>query len=270
MKRIIVSSGFDQAGSAGFRLLQEAAKLGEVHVVLWSDEAMRTVFNRVPVFPGAEREYVIRAVRYVTEVHVSRAEIDPDALPDPPSLKPDVWVVEEKNDTPAKRAFCAARGLGYRVLTRRDLAGFPLPPLPPVPGKKRVVVTGCYDFFHSGHVRFFEEAAALGDLFVVVGHDENIRLLKGAGHPLFTEAERRYLVGSIRYVRQALISTGTGWLDAEQEIATIKPDFYVVNEDGDKPEKREFCRENGIQYVVLRRQPAPGLSRRTSTDLRGF
>ena len=59
-------------------------------------------------------------------------------------------------------------------------------------------------------------------------------------------------------------------MDAEPEIARIKPDLYVVNEDGDKPEKRQFCRKQGIEYVVLKRLPKEGLTRRTSTDLRGF
>ena len=80
----------------------------------------------------------------------------------------------------------------------------------------------------------------MGDLYVVVGHDENIRLLKGEGHPLFPQDERAYMVGSIRFVKQTLISSGHGWMDAEPEIAIIKPQIYAVNQDGNKPEKREF------------------------------
>ncbi len=137
-------------------------------------------------------------------------------------------------------------------------------------GRKKILVTGCYDWFHSGHVRFFEEASEQGELYVVVGHDANVRLLKGEGHPLFSEQERRYLVGSIRYVHRALISTGTGWMDAEPEIAQIRPDAYLVNEDGDKPEKQAFCRSHGLEYIVLKRTPKEGLPRRQSTDLRGF
>ena len=133
-----------------------------------------------------------------------------------------------------------------------------------------MVVTGCYDWFHSGHVRFFEEASGLGDPYVVVGSDENVRLLKGEGHPFFPQNERRYLVQSSRFVKQALISTGSGWMDAEPEIARIRPDYYVVNEDGDKPEKRNFCAEHGIQYEVLKRVPKTGLPRRESTLLRGY
>ena len=102
------------------------------------------------------------------------------------------------------------------------------------------------------------------------GSDANVRLLKGEGHPLFPQDERRYMVQSVRYVKQALISTGKGWMDAEPEIALIKPDMYAVNEDGDKPEKREFCQAHGLQYVVLKRTPKEGLPRRQSTDLRGF
>ena len=105
---------------------------------------------------------------------------------------------------------------------------------------------------------------------MIVGHDENIRLLKGAGHPLLPQEERCYVVGSIKYVKQALVSTGDGWLDADPEIQRLKPDIYAVNEDGDKGGKREYCEKNGIQYLVLKRTPAPGLPKRTSTDLRGF
>ena len=119
-------------------------------------------------------------------------------------------------------------------------------------------------------MRFFEEVSELGDLYVVVGHDANIRELKGQGHPMFSEQERVYMAGSIRFVKQALISTGHGWLDAEPEIKRIKPDAYVVNEDGDKPIKRRFCEENGIEYVVLERLPKPGLPRRESKILRGL
>ena len=142
--------------------------------------------------------------------------------------------------------------------------------MPAVPGRKKVVVTGCYDWFHSGHVRFFEEVSEYGDLYVVVGHDANIRLLKGEGHPLLPQEERRYVVGSIKFVKQALISSGDGWLDADPEIRRLKPDIYVVNEDGDKGGKREYCDKHGIEYLVLKRAPAAGLPQRSSTRLRGF
>ena len=78
------------------------------------------------------------------------------------------------------------------------------------------------------------------------------------------------MVQSIRFVKQAQISSGSGWMDAEPEIDVIKPDYYVVNEDGDKPEKQAFCDAHHIEYKVLKRLPKPGLPRRESTALRGF
>jgi hypothetical protein len=69
-------------------------------------------------------------------------------------------------------------------------------------------------------------------------------------------------------VKQALISSGDGWLDAKPEIEQLQPDIYAVNEDGDRPEKRDYCAGEGIQYLVLQRAPAPGLPKRSSTDLR--
>jgi hypothetical protein len=50
----------------------------------------------------------------------------------------------------------------------------------------------------------------------------------------------------------------------------LRPDLYVVNEDGDKAEKRAYCEAHGIRYVVLSRRPREGLPRRQSTDLRGY
>ncbi len=128
-----------------------------------------------------------------------------------------------------------------------------------------MVITGCYDWLHSGHIRFFMDAAEYGALYAVVGSDRNVELLKGPGHPLQHEEERRYMVGAVNSVHRCLVSSGEGWMDAEPEIDAIRPAFYVVNEDGDQPEKREFCREHGIEYVVLKRVPHAGLPARSST-----
>ncbi len=273
MKQVVVSGSFDNLGSPGVRFLEEAARLGQVNVLLWSDETCQAHTGQPPKFPQAERAYLVQAIRYVSSVTIVQSTGDIHSLPHKLGFTPDIWVVSEADDHPRKKAFCQARSLEYQVIESERLQGFPAVPLqaekqalPP----RKVVVTGCYDWLHSGHVRFFEEVSGLGDLYVVVGSDPNVRLLKGEGHPLFPQDERRYMVQAIRYVCQALVSSGQGWMDAEPEIALIKPDMYAVNEDGDKPEKRQFCAEHGIEYVVLKRTPKAGLPRRQSTDLRGF
>lgn len=268
MRKIVVTGGFDDVRSPQLRFLEEAARLGDVSVLLWPDEAIAKFSGKPPKFPLAERQYFLNAVRYVNEVLIGDQELAPDRLP--ASVQADAWVMEDDQLMGARRDFCRAVNMECRVLAPASLTGFPEPPPIPHHRDKKVIVTGCYDWFHSGHVRFFEEVSALGDLYVAVGNDANVRNLKGDGHPLFSQEERRYVAGSIRYVTQAMFTTGWGWLDAEPEILRIKPDMYAVNEDGDKPEKREYCDKHGIQYVILKRTPAPGLTRRSSTDLRGF
>jgi cytidyltransferase-like protein len=273
MNNVAVTGSFDNLRSQHVRFLEEAAKYGNVRAALWRDETVQALEGRPPKFPERERAYLLQSLRFVRQVTLVGGTIKLDALPELEGVKPDTWIVDEQSDSPGKRAFAEAQGIEYRVIADADLSGFPVPPFrPPAVNspRKSVIVTGCYDWFHSGHVRFFEEASALGDLYVVVGHDANIRLLKGGGHPMLTQAERLYMVHAVRFVHQAMISTGHGWLDAELEIALLKPALYVVNEDGDKPEKRDFCDQHGIEYVVLKRIPKEGLPKRESTELRGF
>jgi cytidyltransferase-like protein len=268
-KQIVVSGGFDDIKSRDLRFLEEASKLGELSVLLWPDAALQQLAGTAPKFSLAERKYFLEAVRYVSRVMEADGANSFDTLPK--NLRADLWADCETTTNAARQKFAAENRIACRVFTADELKGFPEPPpMPSAPGKKKVVATGCYDWFHSGHVRFTEEASAYGDLYVCIGSDANVRLLKGEGHPLLSEQERRYVLGSIKYVKQALVTTGTGWVDADPEIRRLKPDIYVVNEDGDKGGKREYCQGLGIEYLVLKRAPAPGLPKRSSTDLRGF
>ena len=54
---------------------------------------------------------------------------------------------------------------------------------------KKVLVSGCYDLLHGGHIAFFKTASAYGKLFVSVGSDENLLRLKGK-KPFFSQEER--------------------------------------------------------------------------------
>lgn len=131
----------------------------------------------------------------------------------------------------------------------------------------KVFVSGCYDLLHSGHVEFFREASRFGDLYVGIGSDSTIRDLKGH-KTLFSEQERLFMVKAIRYVTGAFINRGSGMMDFIPTVDELKPDIFVVNEDGATPEKERFCKERGIEYKVLKRLPAEGLQARSSTGLK--
>ena len=133
--------------------------------------------------------------------------------------------------------------------------------------RKKVFVSGCYDLLHSGHVEFFRQASQYGDLYVGIGSDSTIEHLKGH-KTLYSERERLFMVRAIRYVKEAYINAGDGMLDFLPTLDLVHPDCLVVNEDGDREEKRQLCRERGMEYIVLQRVPADGLDARSSTDIK--
>ena len=132
---------------------------------------------------------------------------------------------------------------------------------------KKVFVSGCYDLLHSGHVEFFRQASQYGDLYVGIGSDDTILHYKGH-RTLYNENERLFMVKAIRYVKDAYINKGSGIMDFIPTVDFLKPDILVVNEDGDKEEKRQFCKERGIEYIVLKRVPSEGLEAHSSTALK--
>ena len=132
---------------------------------------------------------------------------------------------------------------------------------------KKVFVSGCYDLLHSGHVEFFRQASQYGDLYVGIGSDQTILGYKH--HKTFyPEQERLFMVKSIKYVKDAYINQGDGIMVFVPTIDIVKPDIFVVNADGSSESKRQFCQERGIEYVVLQRTPADGLTARSSTDIK--
>lgn len=132
---------------------------------------------------------------------------------------------------------------------------------------KKVFVSGCYDLLHSGHVEFFRQAAEYGDLYVGIGSDETILHYKNH-KTLYNEKERLFMVKAIRYVKDAYINAGSGIMDFIPTVDFLKPDILVVNEDGASEEKRRFCEERGMEYIVLKRDPHEGLAAHSSTSLK--
>lgn len=130
---------------------------------------------------------------------------------------------------------------------------------------KKVLVSGCYDLLHAGHVAFFKTASQYGKLYVSVGQDQNLLRLKGK-KPYFSQEERVYMVAAVRYVTEAFVSSGEGMLDFEEDMKRIKPDYFVVNTDGFTEGKKRLCDENNVELVVLERIPETGLPARSSSQ----
>lgn len=133
--------------------------------------------------------------------------------------------------------------------------------------EKKVFVTGCFDMLHSGHVAFLKEASQYGNLYVGLGSDETVFNLKGR-YPVNNQDERKYMIDALGCVKACLINSGKGIMDFLSEIESVKPDIFIVNEDGNTPAKEELCKKLGVEYFVLKRIPYGRLPVRSTTSLR--
>lgn len=67
--------------------------------------------------------------------------------------------------------------------------------------KKSVMTNGCFDLIHPGHVRYLIRARGQGDLLLVaLNSDSSVKLVKGAGRPIFSVQERCEIVASLQCV----------------------------------------------------------------------
>ncbi|MCJ7681691.1 MAG: adenylyltransferase/cytidyltransferase family protein [Candidatus Aminicenantes bacterium] len=97
-------------------------------------------------------------------------------------------------------------------------------------GGKRIILTnGCFDLLHIGHVRYLQEARALGDILVVaLNGDESVRSLKGKGRPFMPEAERALLLSAMTCVDYVTIFTDS---TVERILLTLKPHIHAKGSD---------------------------------------
>ena len=120
-------------------------------------------------------------------------------------------------------------------------------------GKKVVATNGCFDLLHVGHVRFLQEAKALGDVLIVgVNGDASVRELKGEGRPVNGEADRAEVVAGLGCVSAVVIFPEKR---ATRFLESVKPDLYVKGGDyqADQLDKDELeaVSKSGGQVQVL-------------------
>ena len=136
--------------------------------------------------------------------------------------------------------------------------------------RKKVLVAGFFDLFHSGHVKFFENCSTYGDVYVSIGTDENSIFIKNK-RPIYIEDERLYLVNSCKFVTEAKLSyNNIGKCSFKDYLQELKPDYFIINEDSHTVEKKKICEEHNVEYIILKREPRDGLPARSSTLIRNI
>ncbi|MDD2812276.1 MAG: adenylyltransferase/cytidyltransferase family protein [Bacteroidales bacterium] len=125
MPKVFVSGCYDLLHSGHVAFFREAAQYGDLYVGIGSDATIRELKGRGTVNSEEERLYMVKAVRYVTDAWINRGSGIMDFEEDVRRFLPDIFLVNEDGNSPAKAALCKELGIKYVVLERIPEAGLP-------------------------------------------------------------------------------------------------------------------------------------------------
>ena len=96
-------------------------------------------------------------------------------------------------------------------------------------GRRVVFTNGVFDILHPGHLRYLQQARALGDVLIVgLNSDASVRRNKGPERPINSETERAEILAALECVDGVVI------FDEEtpaEIIRAIQPDVLVKGAD---------------------------------------
>ena len=122
-------------------------------------------------------------------------------------------------------------------------------------GRRIVFTNGVFDLLHPGHVRYLEEARALGDLLIVgLNADESVRHSKGPGRPITPQDERAEVLAALAAVDAVVVFPEDTPADI---IRRIQPDILVkgANWPADQIVGRDTVEARGGRVVVVPVEP---------------
>src|SRR2546430_998638 len=117
--------------------------------------------------------------------------------------------------------------------------------------KKLVFTNGVFDILHVGHVRYLQQARALGDALVVaINSDASARELKGEGRPVTNQTDRAEVLAALACVDYVSVFDE---LSPRSLIAELLPDVLVKGGDYslDQIHGREEVEAAGGRVVSL-------------------
>jgi D-glycero-beta-D-manno-heptose 1-phosphate adenylyltransferase len=117
-------------------------------------------------------------------------------------------------------------------------------------GRKIVFANGCFDLLHAGHVRYLQNARALGDVLILgINSDASVAALKGKGRPLQTQADRAEILASLECVDYVLLFDAP---TVDSILRDLQPDIHAKGTDytEDSVPERETVRAYGGQVAI--------------------
>ena len=131
---------------------------------------------------------------------------------------------------------------------------------------KRILVGGCFDLIHYGHIKFLTEAKKLGDyLIVALESDKNVRKHKGANRPIHSQSERAKMLRSLKMVDEVILlpemKSDKDYFDL---VKKIKPDIIAVTKDDPQMEnKKRQANITGAKIITV----TPRIQPHSTTNL---
>ena len=123
-------------------------------------------------------------------------------------------------------------------------------------GRKIVLVGGCFDILHAGHIEFLESAKELGNILVILlENDEKIRLLKGEGRPVNSEDSRSMILAKLSMVDYViLLPYLKNDADYEKIVKKIEPDI-IAKTGGNRVFDWEinYVKKTGAKIKILKK-----------------
>lgn len=124
----------------------------------------------------------------------------------------------------------------------------------PIKAQKTVVVGGCFDVLHRGHLEFLKNAKSLGDhLIVFLESDKSVMARKGKNRPVNTQIDRARILSALESVDSILLLP---YFQTDKEyfelVNTIKPDIIAITK-GDPyfSQKKEQADSINAQLVEV-------------------
>lgn len=94
---------------------------------------------------------------------------------------------------------------------------------------KIIMVNGCFDLFHAGHLSLLKFAKKQGDILIVaINSDYSIKTLKGSSRPIISQSDRLEIIASLIYVDYVVTFDET---DPSKLINIIEPNVIVKEEE---------------------------------------
>ncbi len=95
--------------------------------------------------------------------------------------------------------------------------------------KKRIMINGCFDMLHPGHLYLIKEAKKLGDFLIIGINSDECRVKQGKRKPVIPAEKRKEMLEAIRYVDKVEIYDETH--PPQELIKKYNPDIVVAGEE---------------------------------------